>query len=69
MLAGAITTDMFWKTFGVLGTDERLFDDVLWRRCRFRFRHAISDRHAVAAHCGGLRPTRDMPQVSMRGLC
>jgi len=61
-------TDMFWKQFVVVGDDARLFDNTLWEQCRFRYRHAWSGRRAEHAFCGGLRPTRDAPHVTMRGL-
>ena len=67
-LTNAIFTDMFWKTYTVIGDDPRLFDDSLWETSRFSFRHAISGRQPAYALCGGLRPTRDAPQVVMRGL-
>jgi len=68
LLTDATVTDMFWKTFTVVGDDARLFDESLWLQCRFSFRHAISGRQA-SAYCGGLRPRRKAPHVSMRGLC
>lgn len=61
-------TDMFWKRFTVTGRDQRLFDESLWRTCRFTFRHAISGRRAPCAHFGGRPPTRHAPRVSMRSL-
>ena len=68
VLTDSVVTDMFWKTFTVVGDDERLFDETLWLQCRFRFRHVVSGREAPWPFCGGLRPTRAAPQVSMRGL-
>ncbi len=67
-LTGATVTDMFWKTYTLVGSNPRLFDDSLWLHGRFAFRHAISGRRAPHAFCGGLRPTPDAPHVSMRGL-
>ncbi len=68
LLRDAIFADMFWKTFTVVGADERLFDESYWVQGRFKFRHAVSGRRASSAFCGGLRPTPEAPQVSMRGL-
>jgi hypothetical protein len=69
LLRDAIFTDMFWKTFTVVGDDDRLFDESYWLQSRFSFRHANSGRRAASALCGGRHPTREAPQVSMRGLC
>ncbi len=69
LLADATFADMFWKTFTVVGSDARLFDESLWLQCRFQFRHAISGRQAEHAFCGGGRlPTPAEPRVMMRGL-
>lgn len=69
VLRDATFTDMFWKTFQVIGSDARLFNDSYWLQSRFSFRHATSGRRATTAFCGGLRATREAPHVSMRGLC
>lgn len=67
-LVDARFTDMFWKRFTVKGRDPRLFDDALWRQCRFTFRHATSGRRVPHAHFGGRPPTRCAPRVAMRSL-
>jgi hypothetical protein len=68
VLTDSVVTDMFWKQLRVVGDDARLFDESLWLQCRFRFRHAQHGHYAAHAFCGGLRPTRANPFVSMRGL-
>jgi hypothetical protein len=65
---GLEITDMFWKTYVVLGDHDDLYDEALWLSCRFRYRHALSARYVDGAFCGGMRPTRDEPFVSMRCL-
>jgi hypothetical protein len=60
--------DMFWYSYALEPSDDRVLDDDLWDQCRFIFRDPATGWLCTGAFVGGRRPFVQDGRVLIRAM-